>query len=301
MAEHGPCANGPPGAADLRTAAGLLALRALPGVGDQRAIRLAAVFGTAEAFNAASPQERRSAAGIAADQQVRIVPVDDDGSVRLLGYFDAGYPAALRDIEDPPAVLWARGSLPDPARRIAVVGTRAATAWGVRTAEGIAAAAAHTGVSVVSGLALGIDIAAHRAVLRAEGHTTAVLGSGIDRIFPEEHRADAERILEAGGCLLSEQVPGTPASTRSLLARDRLQSGLCPATVLVQCGPASGAMATARFTVEQGRILAIPAVPDGPERREEENAGSLALLAGHPAPRMLSSGRDLADLLDAIS
>ncbi|WP_263457795.1 DNA-protecting protein DprA [Nocardioides ochotonae] len=184
---------------------------------------------------------------------------------------------------------------------MAVVGTRAATAWGARTAERIATAAAHAGVSVVSGLALGIDIAAHRAVLRAGGHTTAVLGSGLDRVSPEGHRADAERIVEAGGCLLSEQLPGTPAGTRSLVARDRLQSGLCAATVLVQCGPTSGAMATARFTVEQGRILAIPAVPDGPERRDPENAGSLALLAGHPAPRLLSSSHDLAELLDAVS
>jgi len=301
VTDHGPGASGLP-AADLRSPAGLLALRSLPGLGDRHAIRLATVFGTVEAFNAASPQDRRSVAGLVVDRQVRVAPVDDsDGSVRTLGYFDAGYPAALRDIEDPPAVLWVSGSLPDPARRIAVVGTRAATAWGARTAERIATAAAHAGVSVVSGLALGIDIAAHRAVLRAGGHTTAVLGSGLDRVSPEEHRADAERIVEAGGCLLSEQLPGTPAGTRSLVARDRLQSGLCAATVLVQCGPTSGAMATARFTVEQGRILAIPAVPDGPERRDPENAGSLALLAGHPAPRLLSSPHDLAELLDAVS
>ncbi len=105
VTDHGPRGSGLP-AADLRSPAGLLALRSLPGVGDQHAIRLATVFGTAEAFNAASPQERRAVAGLAVDRQVRVVPVDaSDGSARTLGYFDAGYPAALRDIADPPAVL----------------------------------------------------------------------------------------------------------------------------------------------------------------------------------------------------
>ena len=226
---------------DLQTPSGLLALTALPGIGNGRAIKLARVFRSAGAFNDATPESRKRAAGVSVDGVVNIRELEPPHeSTRIVGYFDGEYPSSLRDIKDPPAVLWIRGSLPDPARRIAIVGTRSATPWGLSIAEASARDAAAAGVSVVSGLALGIDIAAHRGALAAGGHTTAVIGSGIDKTTPREHLADAEVILESGGCILTEQSPGVAASARTLVPRNRLQSGLSAATIVVQCGMKSG-------------------------------------------------------------
>ncbi len=287
-------------AGDLQTAAGLLALTSLAGIGSGRAIKLARAFRSADEFNRAGPEARRRVAGVAVEGSVSAVEVAvPDDSVRVIGYFDGEYPQALREIKDAPAVLWALGRLPDPARRVAVVGTRSATAWGISMAEATAADAAAAGVSVVSGLALGIDIAAHRAALLAGGHTTAILGSGIDRVTPREHRADATQIVESGGCILTEQKPGTAPSARTLVARNRLQSGLSAATIVVQCGAKSGTMSTARFAVEQGKILGLPAPPET-ERQHPENAGSLSLLRGIPSARFLRSREDLAGLLAEI-
>ncbi|SDC57121.1 DNA-processing protein DprA [Rhodococcus tukisamuensis] len=286
-------------AADLQTALGLLALMDLPRVGSGRAIRFAQQFGSAEAFNTAAPEQRQRAGGVAVEDPVQVLDRDVPDGARLVGYFDDDYPTSLRGIANPPAVLWIQGALPDPARRIAIVGTRSATRWGASMAASIAEAAAAAGVSVVSGLALGIDIAAHRAALAAGGHTVAVLGSGIDTPTPREHQADAHAIVEAGSCLISEVGPGTRPSARTLVARNRIQSGLSYATVVVQCGLKSGTMTTAKFTREQERELVLP-VPPEEEQRHPENAGSAALARLSPPPRLLQVRGDLADLLTEI-
>jgi DNA processing protein len=288
------------GGGDLQTPAGLLALMSFKGVGSGRAIKLARAFGGSEAFNDASPEARKLAAGVTVEGFVSVRDVEPPHeSVRIVGYFNDDYPQALSEIKDAPAVLWIRGKLPDPAPRVAIVGTRAPTEWGTVMARAAAADAAASGVSVVSGLALGIDIAAHRAVLEAGGDTIAVLGSGIDKPTPQEHAADAEEIVESGGCLLTEQAPGTPASSRTLVARNRLQSGLSAATIVVQCGIKSGTMSTARFALDQSRILALPQPPEG-EQGEPENAGSLSLIGATPPPQVLRSRDDLAALLSMI-
>lgn len=285
--------------ADLQTAGGLLALMELPRVGSGRAITFAQQFRSARAFNDASPEKRHHVGGVAVEDRVHpLKPVVPDGA-RLVGYFDGDYPSSLRGIPNPPAVLWVRGSLPDPARRIAVVGTRSATPWGARLAASIGAAAAEAGVSVVSGLALGIDIAAHRGALAVGGHTVAVLGSGINTPSPRAHRTDADAILEARGALIAEVPPGTPPSVRTLVARNRIQSGLSYATIVVQCGLRSRTLTTAMFTREQGRVLALPVPPEA-ERAHPENAGSGSLLSASPAPRLLASREDLSSLLAEI-
>lgn len=286
---------------DLQTSDGLLALMSLPGIGSGRAVKLARAFVSAERFNEASAEQRRLAAGVSVEGLVNVRrSVTPHESVRLVGYFDAHYPTALRGIADAPAVLWLRGSLPDPARRVAVVGTRAGTPWGIEMARAIATDAAAAGVSVVSGLALGIDVAAHRAAVAAGGHTVAVLGSGIDRTTPREHITVAEDIVEAGGCILTEQPPGSAPSARTLVARNRLQSGLSGATIVVQCGLKSGTMSTARFALKQRRTLAIPEPSGEAEREHPENAGSLSLLDTAPPPVLLRSRGDLAALLEEI-
>ncbi len=217
---------------------------------------------------------------------------------RVLRASDEQYPTALLELADPPEMLWIRGELPDPARCVAVVGTRTPTAWGRDTATAIARAAVERGLAVVAGLSPGIDITAHRAVLAAGGRTVAVLGSGIDRPAPREHRRDAERIVGTGGALVSEQPPGTRRSPRRLAARDRIQTALSAATIVVQTGVDSGTMTTARHALEQGRVLAVVRPPK-PERDHPDAAGHFALLAD-PRVRRLDHRSQLLALLDEI-
>lgn len=215
---------------------------------------------------------------------------------RLVRPADDAYPAALHELADPPECFWVRGELGEPARSVAVVGTRTPTAWGVETAATLALLAVERRISVVSGLSPGIVIAAHRAVLEAGGHTLAVLGSGIDVPTPREHRTIADAIVAAGGCLLSEQPPGTRRSPRRLAARNRLQTALSAATIVVQTGTASGAMATARHAHAQGRVLAV-VCPPTVERDHTDSAGNLALLS-EPGVRAVRDLSDAVRLLD---
>lgn len=289
------------GATDLLEPESLLSLMALPGVGSARAIKVAEVFRSWDALLDASPDARRAIARVFIDLSSRPQAVEPPDNVQLVGWFDKQYPTSLRTISNAPAVLWLRGNLPDPARRLAIVGSRSASAWGASASAYFASSAAAEGISVVSGLALGIDIAAHRAALDAGGQTVAVLGSGVDVPSPREHLADVERILAEGGALISEQPLGTPPSARTLVARNRIQSGLSGATVVVQCPPKSGTMSTAKFTVEQGRVLAVPVPTDPDERAAEVNSGSLSLTREFGGAALaLRGAADLATLLSGI-
>jgi DNA processing protein len=289
-------------ALDLQTAESLYALTRLPEVDGARAIGLAARFGSWQALLGAGPADLPAAADAVVDAHRAAVGTDATGSTaaRLVGWFDSTYPEGLRDLEDPPAVLWVRGDL-GPTPRLAVVGTRTPTAWGLRMADRVATAAAARGVPVVSGLAFGIDIAAHQAVLREGGRTVAVLGGGADAPSPREHAEQAARILAAGGALVAEVPPGTTPTPRTLVARDRIQAALARATVMVQCDLASGAMHTARFTVALGRALVV-AVPPDAEAEAAENAGNQAMLrpaAEDDAPRATTALRSVSDV-DAL-
>lgn len=285
---------------DLQTAEGLLALKRLPKVGDTRAIKLAREFRSSAALNRSDPARRKAVAGVSVDHCFPSFTTTVPHGARMVGYFDVEYPEALRTISNPPAVLWIAGELPDPARRVAIVGTRSATPWGLQMAESIAGAACARGVTVVSGLALGIDIAAHRGAILSGGPTIAVLGSGVDNISPREHQRDAEEILSTGGAIISEVPPWTAASPRTLVARNRLQSALSFATIVVQCGVKSGTMSTAKFAIDQQRVLAIPAPPEN-ELTHPEHAGSVSLTQASPAPRILRSRDDLDTLLTEIA
>jgi DNA processing protein len=168
------------------------------------------------------------------------------------------YPPLLRHIYDPPFLLFVRGVLPDPETpSLAIVGTRSpgvgAAAGAFRLAQGCAAA----GFPVVSGLALGIDAAAHLGALKSRGVTVAVLGNGIDSVYPRSHRGLAHRILESGGGIVSEYAPGIPPAKYHFPERNRIISGLCRATIIAQAPEKSGALITADFASEQGRDLYI--------------------------------------------
>jgi DNA processing protein len=177
------------------------------------------------------------------------------------------WPAELTEIEAPPDELWARGRLELLARapRVAIVGTRAPTPYGEAQARRFARALAESGVTVVSGLARGVDAAAHEAALDAGGATIAVLGSGVDRPWPAGPLTD--RML-AEGLLLSEHAPGEPPRRHHFPLRNRLISGLCRLVLVVEAAEASGSLITARWAADQGRIVcALPGRVDHPMAR----------------------------------
>lgn len=172
---------------------------------------------------------------------------------------DKNYPPLLDEIHDPPLVLYARGHLDVvEAPCIAIVGTRRPTYYGLQMAEGLASDLACRGVAVVSGLARGVDAAAHRGCLGGQGRTIAVLGCGIDIIYPREHKQLTQKIVE-NGLLLSEFTPGTSPSPQNFPVRNRIISGLALGTLIVEASEYSGSLITARLALEQNReVFAIP-------------------------------------------
>ncbi len=179
--------------------------------------------------------------------------------VQLIAWGDAAYPAARSAIVDPPPALWLRGRAEALGpRAVAIVGSRAGSAYALAVAERLAADLAARGVVIVSGLARGVDSAAHRGALSARGMTVAVLGSGADVVYPAEHRSLA-REIEADGAIVSELVPGTPPQKQFFPLRNRIISGLVRAVLIVEAGEKSGSLITARCALEQGReVLAVP-------------------------------------------
>ena len=176
---------------------------------------------------------------------------------------DPGYPVLLRAIADPPDRLYVRGTIPS-GPMIAVVGSRRATPYGLRVAERLARELAGLGVVVVSGLARGVDAAAHRGALAAGGQTVAVLAGGLDRIYPPEHASMAVQIA-GQGALLSEARDGTAPLPGLFPVRNRIISGLSRGLVVVEAAERSGALITARMALEQGReVFAVPGSIENP-------------------------------------
>ena len=184
----------------------------------------------------------------------------DAASITAVPWSHAAYPAALTAIADPPPVLWTRGNidaLSTPA--VAIVGSRAATPYGLAVAEQLAADLAARGLVVISGLARGVDSAAHRGALAGGGTTIAVLGSGVDVMYPPEHAPLTKAIDAAGGAVISELVPGTGPQQWFFPLRNRIISGLSRAVVVIEAGEKSGSLITARCALDQGRdVLAVP-------------------------------------------
>ncbi|HSD09942.1 MAG TPA: DNA-processing protein DprA [Candidatus Binatia bacterium] len=247
-----------------------IALQAIAGVGAATCRRLFEAFGSAEAVFRASP-ECLARAGLRPEVIREIVgfrrwtEVDEelrragDAGADLVSIDEARYPAALRFIHDPPPVLYVRGRLERvDVESIAIVGSRSASPYGLESAERLAGGLAAAGVTVVSGLAIGIDAAAHRGALAAGGRTIAVLGCGIDQVYPARHRALALEMAEAGA-VVSELRIGTPPEPHQFPRRNRLVSGLSLGVVVVEASERSGSLITARLALEQGRdVLAVP-------------------------------------------
>lgn len=219
--------------------------------------------------------------------------------IAIIGYCDPDYPEPLRRIPDPPAVIYARGNLGALRRRgLAVVGTRRASASGLRVAGAIAGRLAARGLSVVSGLALGIDGAAHRGAIETGGVTVAVLAHGLDTVVPGSHTALAREILRRDGALLSEHPPRTPPRPAEFVRRNRLQSGISAGSIVVESGRAGGSIHQARFTARQGRLLftVLRSRPDD----DLDQAGARRLVSELGAIP-LATIADLDPHLDAIA
>jgi len=242
----------------------------LPGAGKK--IRLiAGHFGSPRTAWEASAEALRRVPGVAEDVVAGLVrrraEIDLDRELKKLGLMgvsfvccgDPGYPESLRAIFDPPPALFVRGELvAQDAFAVAVVGTRRPSYYGVAVAEKIGRDLAVAGVTVVSGMARGIDTAAHRGALKAGGRTVAVLGCGPDVVYPRENRKLMEQIM-ATGAVVSEFPPGTTPDAWHFPVRNRVISGLAKGVVVVEAAEKSGALITADFALEQGReVMAVP-------------------------------------------
>lgn len=247
-----------------------LMLASVKGLGCRGAHRLMAALGSPRAVVQASPATltRLGLSGEIArslsSKQLRLQAERElhkcrQHQVSVLTLQDSHYPYLLKQIFDPPIVLFASGdlsclSLPS----ISMVGSRKATAYGLNAAERIACDLASRGLLVASGLARGIDTASHRGALRGKGQTVAVLGNGLDSIYPRENRSLARQI-RANGCILSEFPLGTRPLPQNFPIRNRIISGLSLATCLVEANLASGSLITTRLALDQGReVLAVP-------------------------------------------
>ena len=246
-------------------------LACVPGIGSRMRKVLLAHFGSAEAIFSASPEEilgvgraGKKLASLIADETFRdeaddVIALCRRRSVGIVLEGDAGYPPLLSRIDDPPGLLFVRGEiLPRDALAVAIVGARHATAYGLKIAEQLAGSLARAGYTVVSGLARGIDAAAHRGAMAAGGRTVAVLGSGVLSVYPPEHETLAEEVV-AHGAVVSECPPQALPFAGAFPQRNRIVSGMCLGTVVVQASDRSGALITARLAGEQGReVFALP-------------------------------------------
>lgn len=248
-----------------------LRLTLIPGIGAERQRRLLAAFGLPERIFAAGRSALAAVVG-ARPADLLLAPPDEgriDAALawaaepgnRLLTLADADYPPALLEIADPPVLLYVKG---DPARlsthpSLAMVGARSATPAGIANAEAFAHSLASTGLTITSGLALGIDAAAHRGALSAPaGVTIAVIGTGADRVYPARNRPLAREIAERG-VIVSEYPLGTPPLPANFPRRNRLIAGLARGVLVVEAAVESGSLITARLAGECGReVFAIP-------------------------------------------
>ena len=214
--------------------------------------------------------------------------------LQLIAARTPDYPERLWEIPDPPIVLWAKGTGPISSRSVAIVGSRRSTPTGLIVARQLGSDLASAGWTVVSGMARGVDGAAHEGALDAGGATVAVLGCGADIVYPREHTALAARIAERGR-ILSEYSPGDPPEPWHFPLRNRIISGLVQAVVVVEAGEKSGSLITARLAIEQGRdVLAVPGSAASGRYR-----GSHALLKD--GARLVETVDDVLDELEGVS
>ena len=297
---------------DTKSPAGIVALMSLRGLGPTGAERLAERFGTLGEVFAAEPRGLRGIVTAAAAASLRDADAVADAlaraartldqadrlGVRVLSVHDGDYPAALRDLQDRPPILYAKGDLRAIERSVACIGTREPSEFGRKVTAAIVRRLVEAGWTIVSGLAIGVDELSHATALRSGGRTVAVMGGGLDGVYPRQNARLADEIVDGGGALLSEQAFGIPPAPRNLVQRDRLQSGLSVATFVMQTDVKGGSMHTVRFTLMQGRLLFAP-VPRARHAEEPKSRGILALtqVPGRRLSAMVGATGEYAELL----
>jgi DNA processing protein len=281
---------------DLRD---LVCLSMVPGVGPQTSRALLARFGTAGRVLDASMESLRSVTGVGPKLAALVARARRDhdagaelelcrkSEVRIIPQVDPSYPPPLNEIPDPPSLLYCRGTIePRDQLAIALVGSRRCTPYGLRTAERLAAALARVGLTVVSGLARGIDAAAHRGALKAGGRTLAVLANGLAQVYPPEHEELACEVA-GSGALLSEMPMRQGPLAGLFPQRNRIISGLCLGVVVIEATPRSGSLSTAKHATEQNReVFAVP--------------GPVDSLSSRGCHRLIRDGARLVETVDDI-
>lgn len=275
-----------------------LALKSIAGVGNVSFPALIDHFGSLEAIFSASVAElqavpavtKKAASGIAAfkdwDIINKILEHTVKAGINIVTYQDELYPAKLLEIYDRPPFLFVKGNLQNDDINISIVGSRLASTYGKYTTEKISRELALRGVTIVSGLARGIDSAAHRGTLTAQGRTIAVLGSGLDIIYPPENKKLFAAICEKGA-VVSEFPPGTPPRACNFPARNRIISGMSYGVVVIEAGEKSGSLITARLALEQGReVFAVP--------------GSIDSAGSRGTNKLIKQGAKLIENIDDI-
>ncbi len=275
-----------------------IGLKAVAGVGSVTFRRLLECFETPEGALKAHPAALTGIRGVTpavveslasgewrrfAEEECRRL---EKTSVRLVTYLSRDYPKSLFEIPDPPPFLYVRGTMGPGERAIAMVGSRRATSSGLTIAGKLAEALARNGVTVVSGMARGIDSAAHRGALREGGRTVGVLGCGVDMVYPPENRPLFDEMADKG-CLLSEFPLGTLPLAENFPRRNRIISGLSRGVLVVEAAEKSGSLITAHYALEQGRdVYAVP--------------GNISFASSRGCNRLIKQGAKLVDCVDDI-
>jgi len=275
-----------------------IALKSIAGVGNITFPALVDRFGSLPAIFAAPVSKLNEIPGISKNIASGIVGFNDWGKVKaelelidkneikIITYQDELYPAKLMNIYDRPPFLYVRGNLNKNDINIAVVGSRLASTYGKYTTEKISRELALKGLTIVSGMARGIDSVAHRGALTAHGRTIAVLGSGLDVIYPPENKKLFTDIIQ-NGAVISEFPPGTPPLSANFPTRNRIISGMSYGVVIVEAGEKSGSLITARLALEQGReVFAVP--------------GSIDSAGSRGTNKLIKQGAKLIENIDDI-
>jgi len=276
-----------------------LALSLVQGVGAILFKRLVEAFGSPRSVFEASPAALQQIPGVGSKTAYHInrflktdtlrkqLQLIEKHRVQIVTFNEEAYPELLRTIFDPPPVLYVKGTLSEKDRlAVAVVGSRKSSTYGRSTAEKMGADLAAKGITVVSGLARGIDSFAHRGALKGSGRTIAVLGNGVDQIYPIENRSLYEEVVEKGA-VISEFPMGTPPDRKNFPVRNRIISGLSLGIVVVEAGDRSGALITADQALEQGReVFAIP--------------GNISSYTSRGTHRLIKQGAKLVETVEDI-
>jgi len=275
-----------------------IGLKAVPGVGNVAFRRLLESFDTPEAVLRASPASLAGIRGITpaiiaginngewrrfAEEECRRL---ETSAARLVMYISSDYPKSLFEIPDPPPFLYVKGKLHSSELSIAIVGSRRATSYGLMTTGRLAADLASHGVCVVSGMARGVDTAAHRGALQAGGRSVGVLGCGVDKVYPPENRQLFEE-MASKGCLVSEFPLGTLPLAENFPRRNRIISGLSCGVLVVEAAEKSGSLITAQYALEHGRdVYAVP--------------GNISFATSRGCNRLIKQGAKLVDCVEDI-